>query len=60
MPSTRSRQPAGRTLTARAATSPTVTREIKDWLSMRSLAQRVRGMVSVGENAVELVNDTYR
>lgn len=55
-----SRQLFGSMLTARAATSPTVTSEIADWASMSIFAHRLSGMVSVGENAVALVNDTYR
>jgi hypothetical protein len=45
------------TLTARATTRATVMREMADWLSMVSLAQRVSGRVSVGLKAVALVND---
>ncbi len=41
-------------------TRATVTRETRDWASMVSFAQRVSGMVSVGLNAVALVNDRYR
>jgi hypothetical protein len=47
-----------RTLTARATTRATVLRAMSDWASISSLAQRVRGMVSVGLKA--LVDDTYR
>ena len=46
-------------LTARAATSRMVTEEMADSLSMSSFAQRVRGMASVGLNAIEFVKETY-
>lgn len=45
-----------RTLTARAMTSPRMTRETMDWRVMTLLAQGASGMTSVGLNAVELVN----
>ena len=45
---------------ARAMTSATVASDTQDWVSMSSLAQRVIGSVSVGLNAVALVNDKYR
>jgi hypothetical protein len=43
--------------TAREMTTATVTRDAMAWRDMSSLAQAVRGMVSVGLNAVALVND---
>ena len=46
--------------TAWAAISATVTNEIAACRANSSFAQRESGKVSVGENAVELVNDTYR
>ena len=49
-----------RTLTARAATSTTVRREVIDWRVIKILAHGVIGMVSVGLNAVAFVNATYR
>jgi len=48
------------TLTARAITSATVASETHDCRSIRSLAHRVIGSVSVGLNAVALVKDRYR
>ena len=53
-------QAPGRMFTARAAISATVTSEIAACRANSSFAQRESGNVSVGENAVELVNDTYR
>jgi hypothetical protein len=47
-------------LTARAMTSATVITEIADCVSMVSFVQRVRGITSVGLNAIAFVNDTYR
>jgi len=47
-----------RMLTARAATSATVTSDAKDWTIISNLAQLVRGIVSVGLNAVAFVKDT--
>lgn len=47
-------------LTARAATMPTVTNAEPDRSGMRSFAQLDSGIVPVGLNAVELVNDTNR
>jgi hypothetical protein len=44
-------------LTARDTTTATVTNEAKDWTIISSFAQAVSGMVSVGLNAVALVND---
>ncbi len=49
-----------RMLTARATTRATVIREMADCNNMIILAQRVRGMVSVGLKAVALVKDTYK
>jgi len=49
-----------RMLTARETTTATVTREARDWNIISSFAQSVSGMVSVGLNAVALVNDVYR
>lgn len=46
-----------RMLTARAATSAMVTRDTPDWTIMVIFAHEDIGRVSVGENAVELVND---
>lgn len=46
--------------TARAVTSTTVSREISAWMLIRAFAAWVKGMVSVGEKAVELVSETYR
>jgi hypothetical protein len=37
-----------------------VARDTADWVSMAILAHLVIGMVSVGLNAVALVNDKYR
>ena len=47
-------------LTARETISPIVTSETIDWTPMMLLAIGVRGMVSVGENAVAFVSETYR
>lgn len=47
-------------LTAFAITSAAVTSEIADSSSIASFAQRDSGSVSVGLNAVALVNATYR
>src|SRR5436190_1711464 len=46
-----------RMFTARATTNPTVTSAATPWMPMRILAVGVRGIVSVGLNAVELVSD---
>ena len=46
-----------RMLTALAITSTTVISDTADWRSIAILAQRLRGSVSVGENAVAFVND---
>lgn len=54
----RSRESHANMFTARAATSAIVSNEIADSTIMRSFARAVRGIVSVGENAVALVNDT--
>lgn len=45
-------------LTARAATSRIVIEEIADSESIRSFAQRVSGIASVGLKAIEFVNET--
>ena len=37
-----------------------MTRETSDWAPISHLAIGVSGIVSVGLNAVALVNDTYR
>jgi hypothetical protein len=47
-------------LAARATTSAAVTNEIADCSIMANVAHRDSGHVSVGQNAVALVNDTYR
>ena len=47
-----------RILTARAATRPTVSRETLASTVIRILLAGLRGIVSVGEKAVALVNDT--
>jgi hypothetical protein len=44
-------------LTARDTTTATVTSEANDWSIIKNLAQGVNGIVSVGLNAVALVND---
>ena len=44
-------------LTARAATSNTVTAEIADSASIMTLARRVSGIASVGLNAIEFVKE---
>ncbi len=59
------RWPAGdvgqlRMLTAREPTMAIVVSDTRPWADMIILALTVRGMVSVGLNAVELVSDTYR
>ena len=43
-------------LTARAMTNPRMTSDATAWLAMASLAQRARGITSVGLKAVESVN----
>jgi hypothetical protein len=43
--------------TAREMTTATVTDEARDWSIMSSFAHAVSGIVSVGLNAVALVND---
>ena len=53
-------QPPPRAPTARAMTSSEVIRAAVAWMPMRILARLVRGMVSVGLNALELVVDRYR
>ena len=47
-----------RMLTARAATSSSVTSETVDWISISCFAVRVSGIVSVGLNALAFVNET--
>jgi hypothetical protein len=47
-----------RMLTARAMTSTRVMTEMRDCVSIVSLAQRVMGIASVGLNAIAFVNDT--
>ena len=47
-------------LTARATTSASVASDTADWNIIASFAQRDSGSVSVGLNAVALVNDRYR
>jgi hypothetical protein len=49
-----------RMLTARETIRPIVSSETTDWTPMITLAIGVSGIVSVGENAVLLVSDTYR
>jgi len=51
---------AQRMFTARETTSPIVTSETIDCTPMMLLAIGVSGIVSVGENAVAFVSDTYR
>ena len=46
-------------LTARAATSRTVTAEIADSQSIRSFARWLSGIASVGLKAIEFVNERY-
>ncbi len=46
-----------RMFTARATTSPTVSRAATDWMPMTILAVWVSGIVSVGLNAVALVSE---
>jgi hypothetical protein len=43
--------------TARDMTTATVTNEAKDWSIIKSVAQVVSGIVSIGLNAVALVNE---
>jgi hypothetical protein len=50
-------QPQPRIFTARETTTATVTSAARDCSIMRNLAQAVSGIVSVGLNAVALVND---
>ena len=49
-----------RMLTARATTRATATIETAAWAAMPIFAHRDSGIVSVGLNAVALVNDRYR
>jgi len=53
-----SRGTYSRMLTARAMTNAAVTRETADCSIIDSFAHRDSGIVSVGLNAVALVNDT--
>ena len=46
-------------LTARAATSSTVTAETADSVSIIIFTRRVSGITSVGLNAIALVNEMY-
>jgi hypothetical protein len=46
------------TLTARAATSSTVTADKADSKPIKAFARRVRGIVSVGLKAIEFVSET--
>ena len=50
----------GRTLMALAMTRIAITSDSDAWTIMVSLAHRLTGRVSVGLNAVALVNDRYR
>jgi hypothetical protein len=50
----------GRTLIARASTRTAVTSDTAAWTSNVILAHLLTGSVSVGLNAVALVNDRYR
>ena len=50
----------GRTLMARAITRIAITSDSAAWTIMVSLAHRRTGRVSVGLNAVALVNARYR
>jgi hypothetical protein len=52
------RLPYLKMLTARAATSRTVTAETADSDNISIFARRVSGIVSVGLNAIEFVNET--
>ena len=54
------RSPQPRMFTARETIRPIVTSETSDWMPITPLAMPVSGIVSVGENAVALVSDTYR
>ena len=49
-----------RMFTALATTRPIVTSAVSDWAAISDLAIGVNGIVSVGLNAVALVNDVYR
>ena len=53
-------QPPPRAPTARAMTSSEVMSAAVAWMPMSILARLVRGMVSVGLNALEFVVDRYR
>src|SRR5882724_1174851 len=54
------RHEPGRMFTARAAMSATVTNDTAACTAKSTFDQRESGIVSVGENAVEFVNETYR
>lgn len=49
-----------RILTARAPTTTIVASDVNDWIAIIAFARPVKGNASVGLNAVEFVNDTYR
>jgi hypothetical protein len=49
-----------RMLTARETINPIVISDTTDWTPITDFAIGVSGIVSVGENAVLLVSDTYR
>ncbi len=49
-----------RMFTARETTRPIVTSETSAWMPIVHFAIEVSGIVSVGENAIALVSDTYR
>lgn len=62
-PETSRREPGsypGRTLMARATTRIAITSDSAAWIIIVSLAHLLTGRVSVGLNAVVLVNDRYR
>jgi hypothetical protein len=54
------RQRSQRMFTAREMTRPIVSSDASDWIIISTFAHGVSGMVSVGLNAVTLVNDVYR
>ena len=47
-------------LTTRARTRPTIANEISAWVPMATFAHGTIGIVSVGLNALAVVNPTYR
>ena len=47
-------------LTVRAATSPTVNREVSDCTIINIFARRVKGNISVGLDALAFVKDVHR